>query len=322
MSLLTQKSKWRLLPAWQIKRSPAHRERPIFPDFGNMRFIGYTEAGGRDPQDRMMGVGIGDRVAPLAAIDAFYEDLPGWKQRASELKRGKMLTTELRLAPPVPHDAKVVCAAVNDVKHGAEAKLPTPAFPNLFARWASELVVDGTPIPVPTAEPDGIDWEVELAAIVGATTIDADESTASANVFGYTVANDISGRAAQLQSATLSTGQWALGKNLDKSCPIGSFIVTADAIPATNLQLETFVDGQVMQSGTTADMVFSVPQIIAFASRHVTLRPGDVILTGTPDGVGIGRNPRVYMKPGVLLTTQIEGLGGINNKIVDGTHRK
>jgi len=222
----------------------------------------------------------------------------------------------------VPRDAKIVCAAINYVKHGVESKLPTPTFPNLFARWASELVVDGTQISVPAAEPDGLDWEVELAAIVGATVIDADEKVAATSIFGYTVANDVSGRAAQLQSATLSTGQWALGKNVDKSCPISSFVVTANAISVASLKLETIVDGQVMQSGTTADMVFSVPELIAFASRHVTLRPGDVILTGTPDGVGLGRNPRVYMKPGASLTTRIEGLGSITNKIVDSTYRK
>ena len=287
-----------------------------------MRFIGYVKPGGRDPQDRMMGVVIDDMVAPLAPVDSFYEDLPGWRQRASRLKQAQIGFADLVLAPPVPRDAKIVCAAINYVKHGVESKLPTPTFPNLFARWASELVVDGAHIPVPVAEPDGLDWEVELAAIVGATVIDADEKAAAASIFGYTVANDISGRAAQLQSTTLSTGQWALGKNVDKSCPIGSFIVTADAISVANLRLETIVDGQTMQSGTTAEMVFSVSDLIAFASRHVTLRPGDVILTGTPDGVGIGRNPRVYMKPGASLTTRIEGLGGITNKIVDSTHRK
>ena len=287
-----------------------------------MRFVGYVKSGGRDPQDRMMGVVIGDRVAPLAAIDAFYDDLPGWRQRASGMEKGEIPLADLLLAPPVPRDAKIVCAAINYVKHGAEARLPTPTFPNLFARWASELVVDGAQIPVPAAEPHGLDWEVELAAIVGVTTIDADEKAAAAGIFAYTVANDVSARAAQIQSARLSTGQWALGKNVDKSCPIGSFIVTADAISVANLQLETIVDGRVMQSGTTAEMVFSVPQLIAFASRHVTLRPGDVILTGTPDGVGIGRNPRIHMKPGASLTTRIEALGSITNKIVDSTHRK
>jgi len=157
---------------------------------------------------------------------------------------------------------------------------------------------------------------------MGDNRIGMDEKTAAESVFGYTVANDVSGRAAQLQSTTLSTGQWALGKNVDRSCPIGSFIVTADAISANNLKLETIVDGHVMQHGTTADMVFSVPELIAFTSRHVTLRPGDVILTGTPDGVGIGRNPRVYMTPGAVLTTWVEGIGSITNKIVDSTHRK
>ena len=287
-----------------------------------MRFVGYVKTGGRDPQDRMMGVVIDDKVAPLASIDAFYDDLPGWKQRAAGLREGEIPLADLTLAPPVPRDAKIVCAAINYVKHGAEANLPTPTFPNLFARWPSELVVDGADIPVPAAEPDGLDWEVELAAIMGATIIDADEKAAAAGVFGYTVANDVSGRAAQLQSVTLSTGQWALGKNVDKSCPIGSFIETADAISVAKLKLETIVDGQVMQSGTTADMVFSVPALIAFTSRHVTLRPGDIILTGTPDGVGLGRNPRIYMKPGASLTTWVEGIGSITNKIVDSTYRE
>jgi 2-keto-4-pentenoate hydratase/2-oxohepta-3-ene-1,7-dioic acid hydratase in catechol pathway len=286
-----------------------------------MRFVGYIKPDRRDPRDRMMGVVIGDKVAPLAEIDSFYDDLPAWKSRASEIKAGSIPLAGLLLAPPVPRDAKIVCAAINYVKHGAEAKLPTPTFPNLFARCASELVVDGAAIPVPVAEPDGLDWEVELAAIIGVTTIDADEQSAAASVFGYTVANDVSGRAAQLQSTTLSTGQWGLGKNVDKSCPIGSFIETADAISVDNLRLETIVDGKVMQSGTTAEMVFSVPKLIAFTSRHVTLRPGDVILTGTPDGVGIGRTPRIYMKPGASLTTRIEGLCSITNSIVDSTHR-
>jgi 2-keto-4-pentenoate hydratase/2-oxohepta-3-ene-1,7-dioic acid hydratase in catechol pathway len=286
-----------------------------------MRLIGYVKPGGRDPQDRMMGVVIGDMVAPLTDIDTFYSELPLWKQRATEIAVGDLALSGLRLAPPVPRDAKILCTAINYVKHGAEANLPTPAFPNLFARWASELSVDGTAIPVPSGEPDGLDWEVELAVIIGATTIDADEETAAANILGYTVANDVSGRTAQLQSATLSTGQWALGKNPDKSCAVGSVIVTKDAVSVANLKLETIVDGQVMQSGTTADMVFSVPQLMAFASRHVTLRPGDMILTGTPDGVGVGRKPRIYMKPGASLVTRIEGLGQITNMITGNSDR-
>ena len=180
---------------------------------------------------------------------------------------------------------------------------------------------DGDEVPVPAAEPEGLDWEVELAAIVGATLTDVDEKAAFAGVLGYTVANDISARGAQLQSATLSTGQWALGKNPEKSAAMSSFIETADAIDPRALTLETLVDEKVMQSGSTGDMIFSVGEIIAFSSRHVTLRPGDVILTGTPDGVGLGRNPRIYMKPGSVVTAKISGIGSLTNCIVDASRR-
>ncbi len=263
-----------------------------------MRFVSYHSPDRPSRRDRAVGVVIGELVAPLAPVDEFYDDVAGWVDRARGLTRGFIPLESLRLAPPVPRDAKIVCAAINYVKHGAESKLETPSFPNLFARWSSELVVDGAAVPVPKAEPDGLDWEVELAAIVGVSVTDADEAQAARSVFGYTVANDISGRAGQLQAATLRTGQWALGKNVEKSCAIGSFVETADAVDPAALPLETIVDGKVMQSGTTADMIFSVGALIAFTSRHVTLRPGDLILTGTPDGVGLGRNPKIYMKPG------------------------
>jgi 2-keto-4-pentenoate hydratase/2-oxohepta-3-ene-1,7-dioic acid hydratase in catechol pathway len=287
-----------------------------------MRLVAYLDPEPRDVRRRMMGVVIGERVAPLARLEDFYGDVAGWRAKAAAKSSGEMPLANLELAPPVPRDAKIVCAAINYVKHGAEAKLPTPTFPNLFARWASELSVDGAPVAVPVAEPDGLDWEVELAAIVGVRSVDVDVATAHANILAYTVANDISGRAAQLQSATLSTGQWGLGKNVDRSCAIGSYLETADAIDERALKLETIVDGQTMQSGTTADMIFSVADLIAFTSRHVTLRPGDLILTGTPDGVGLGRNPRIYMKPGSAVTARIEGLCSITNPIVDAAQRR
>ncbi len=268
-----------------------------------------------------MGVVIGELVAPLAPVDEFYDDVSGWIDQARRLTQGFMPLESLRLAPPVPRDAKIVCAAINYGKHGRETKLETPGFPNLFARWSSELVADGAAVPVPKAEPDGLDWEVELAAILGVPVTDADEAQATRSVFGYTVANDISGRSAQVQATTLRTGQWALGKNVEKSCAIGSFVETADAVNPAGLHLETIVDGKVMQSGTTADMIFSVGTLIAFTSRHVTLRPGDLILTGTPDGVGFARNPKVYMKPGSTVTCRIDRLCSITNSIVDASYR-
>lgn len=285
-----------------------------------MRFVAYRQAE-RHARERFIGVVVGDQVAPLTDIDDFYDNLDAWQEKARAMAQGKLAIAELSLAPPVPRDAKIVCAAINYAKHGAEARLAVPEFPNLFARWSSELVVDGDFVPVPRAEPDGLDWEVELAAIIGRTSTDVDEAVAQASVFGYTVANDISGRGAQLQAATLKTGQWALGKNVERSAAIGSFVETTEAIDPSSLRLETVVDGVTMQSGTTADMIFSVGALIAFISRHVTLRPGDLILTGTPDGVGFGRQPRVYMKPGSVVTTRIAGLCTITNPIVDSSRR-
>lgn len=284
-----------------------------------MRFVAYRPKD--HPAAAEIGLVLGGAVAPLANIDEFYADIDGWTAKARRLTGGTLRVSDLKLAPPVPVSAKIVCAAINYVKHGAESKLPPPNFPNLFARWTSELVVDGDAVPVPLAEPEGLDWEAELAAIVGKKTTDVDEARGSASVFAYTVANDISGRAAQLQSMTLGTGQWALGKNVEKSCAVGSFVETADGVDVRDLRVEAVVDGETMQSGSTRDMIFSVGKLIAFASRHVTLRPGDLFLTGTPDGVGFGRTPRIYMKPGAVVTVSVGNVCSITNRIVDSTHR-
>ena len=286
-----------------------------------MHFVAYTRNSAPRFRDRRMGIVVGDRLADLTDIDAFYDDLVQWRARAAEVSRGDIALAEVSLAPPVPRDAKIICAAINYRKHGAESSLPIPTFPNLFARWTAELNVHGGSIPVPLAEPDGLDWEGELAAIVGATLTDVDASAAVRGVFGYAVANEVSARASQVQAVTLSTGQWALGKNPERSCAIGSSVMTADSLDVTDLLIETIVDGMTMQSGSTAEMIFSVGDLLAFASRHVTLRPGDVFLTGTPDGVGFGRNPKVYMRPGARVTVRIQGIGELTNDIVDSRRR-
>ena len=286
-----------------------------------MRFIAYYPEGRAKRRSIAMGVLVGDKVAPLTHIDGFYDDLAKWKERAGSQTSGVLPYAALDLAPPVPVGAKIICAAINYVAHGKETNLPTPEFPNLFARWTSELVADGTPVPVPRAEPEGLDWEVELAAIVGQTLTDVDAETAEGGMFGYTVANDISARASQIQMTRLSTGQWCLGKNSEKSGAIGSFVETADGYSPRGRRLETRLNGEIMQSGTTDDMVFSIGDIASFASRHVTLRPGDLLLTGTPEGVGFTRNPRILMRPGDTVTVSIEALGSVTNPIADASAR-
>ena len=286
-----------------------------------MRFIGYTSTPDPGFRNRRIGVVLGDSLADLADVDAFYDDVEGFRRKAAKIGRGELSLADVFLAPPIPRDAKIICAAINYRKHGVESALPTPDFPNLFARWTSELNIHGGAIPVPTAEPDGLDWEGELAAIVGTTLTDTDAAAAMKGVFGYAVANDVTARAAQLQSATLSTGQWALGKNPERSASLGSLVVTDDELEVTDLLIETIVDGKTMQSGSTSEMVFSIGELLAFASRHVSLRPGDVFMTGTPDGVGIGRNPKIFMNPGSAVTVRISGIGELTNHIVDAKHR-
>jgi len=287
-----------------------------------MKLIAYRSPADNDAASTQMGVVLGDTVAPLTSLQSFYADVRAWRSRAAAMREGSLRLADLTLAVPVLPTAKVICVAINYVEHGKEGGLPTPPFPNLFARWTSTLVTSGTPVPVPASEPGGIDWEVELAVIIGDTLVDASAQRGLEGLLGYTVFNDLSGRASQLEAMTLSTGQWGLGKNLDNSGVIGSFIVTADAVDAGNLRLTTTLNGETMQDGTTADMVFTVGPLIEHISKTVTLRPGDVIATGTPAGVGFGRKPPLYAKPGSVLEVSVHGVCTVTSPIVDNAQRR
>ena len=276
-----------------------------------MRLLGFL-----DGDAATIGVVRGDRVVPLAPVDDFYDDVPGWLGRAATASQeGGRPLAAVSLVPPVPVTAKVLCAGLNYASHAAETGARVPDHPDLFARWAATLVPAGTPVPVPATEP-GLDWEVELAVVVGAPLVDVTPEQVPAGVLGYTVFNDLSARAHQRSSR-----QWALGKNSDNSGPVGSMVVTADSLDAGSLHLETRVNGEVMQSGTTADMIFPVPEILAYASRTVTLRPGDLIATGTPPGVGFARTHPRYLTQGDVVEVEVEGIGAVSNPIVDSSHR-
>jgi 2-keto-4-pentenoate hydratase/2-oxohepta-3-ene-1,7-dioic acid hydratase in catechol pathway len=275
-----------------------------------MRLVSFLDAG-----TPTIGVVVGGGVFPLAPIDAFYADVPGWLRRAAEANGEPRPLDGLELAIPVPATAKVICAALNYASHAAETGGRVSEHPNLFARWAATLVPAGVPVPVPRTEP-GLDWEVELAVVVGAPLIDVGPDEVAAGVLGYTVFNDLSARAHQQASR-----QWALGKNSDRSGPVGSTIVTADSLDAAGLHLETRVNGEVMQSGSTADMIFSIAELLAYASRTITLRPGDLIATGTPPGVGFVREPPVFLVPGDVVEVEVEGIGMVRTPVVDSSHR-
>jgi 2,4-diketo-3-deoxy-L-fuconate hydrolase len=268
-----------------------------------------------------MGVEVGERITVLAPVAEFYADLPGWLAEARGISEGDRFLGEVVRAVPVPMSAKVLCVALNYDMHAGETGTTVPDRPNLFARWWATLVTDGTPVPVPDAEP-GLDWEVELAVVIGETltAVTAEELRSDARpsaVLGYTVFNDVSARHHQQ-----ATSQWANGKNADQSGPVGSTVVTADSLDVSDLRLRTVVNDQVMQDGTTADMVFKIPELIEYATRTVTLRPGDLIATGTPAGVGFRRDPPVLLHPGDVVTVDIEGIGSVHNPIVPSSYRR
>ncbi|WP_155054422.1 fumarylacetoacetate hydrolase family protein [Streptomyces blattellae] len=273
-----------------------------------MRLIAYAENG-----RRFVGAVSGDKVAPIAPLDEFYADVPA--ALASEAGTPTLLLTDLEQVPPVPLTSRVFCVGINYHSHAGESKdlagLDVPKLPMIFGRWASTLVTDGTPVPVPPNEP-GLDWEVELAAVVGTPAWNVTPETALDHIFGYTAFNDLSARRKQL-----ATPQFTVGKNADRSGPIGPVVVTADELSPAALRVTTRVNGEIMQDGNTRDLIHDVAAIVSYLSDTITLLPGDVIATGTPGGIGAGRKPEVFLQPGDVVEVEVEGIGAVRNPIVD-----
>jgi 2,4-didehydro-3-deoxy-L-rhamnonate hydrolase len=253
------------------------------------------------------------RASALTAVDAFYADLTRWsaiaRERSSAGQKGDLDVAQLTQVPAVPMTARVWCVGLNYRAHAAEGGNQVAPFPTMFGRYASTLAVNGADVP---ALDERLDWEGELGVIVGQQLYRVDEATAAKAVFGYAAFNDISARTYQRH-----TTQWTLGKNADGSGPMGH-IVTADETgdPAAGWPLETRLNGQVMQRATTADMVYSVPRVLAYISEVSTLQPGDLIASGTPEGVGHARKPPLFMKPGDVVEVEIGPVGVLRNRIV------
>jgi 2-keto-4-pentenoate hydratase/2-oxohepta-3-ene-1,7-dioic acid hydratase in catechol pathway len=224
-----------------------------------------------------------------------------------------VLTIERLLAPIVPTD--ILCIGVNYRKHAAETGSAIPQTPMLFIKSSNTLNDPGSPVVVPRNS-GMVDYEAELCVVIGKAARHVSEADALDHVFGYTCANDVSARDWQRDKA-LGGGQFARGKSFDTFCPIGPWIVTRDEIPDPNaLRVRMELNGQAMQDSSTADMIYNVRQLIASLSSTLTLRPGAVILTGTPEGVGMGRTPPVWIKDGDRICVEIEGIGRLENPVV------
>ena len=253
----------------------------------------------------------GGQLAVVCSVDEFWSAPPVGLAAARHAVPGSVTLDRVEQLPPVPLTAHVLCAGRNYAAHAAEANLRVPKRPDLFGRWPSTLSVSGCPVPVPPRE-QRLDWEGELAFVLGSCLRDATVDSAEAAILGYLCFNDLTARDYQRAG-----NQWTLGKNADFSAPIGPWLVTADEIAEPGrLRIVTRVNGEVVQDGSTADMVFSPPEIAAYASGAMTLRPGDVIATGTPDGVGFTREPPGFLHPGDTVEVEIEHIGCLVTPIV------
>ncbi len=227
---------------------------------------------------------------------------------------GTRVSVKKLLAPVQP--VAILCIGLNYRQHATETGIKIPDYPVLFMKNPAAVADPGDPIVLPRVcmGPPQVDYEAELAAVIGKAARNVPAARALDYVLGYTAGNDVSARWWQ-QNAGAS--QWIRGKSFDTFCPLGPELVTADEIPdPQNLQLRCILNNEVMQDGNTSDMIFSVAQLIAFLSEGTTLLPGTVILTGTPSGVGFVRQPPVYLKPGDVVAIEVERIGTLTNPVV------
>jgi 2-keto-4-pentenoate hydratase/2-oxohepta-3-ene-1,7-dioic acid hydratase in catechol pathway len=217
------------------------------------------------------------------------------------------------LAPIVP--TNILCIGLNYRKHAEEGKKPVPDLPVLFIKNTAALQNPGDPIVLPRhLRSDMVDYECELAVVIGKPCKNVSKADALKYVLGYTCANDVSARDWQLK---WGGGQWCRGKSFDTFCPLGPCLVTTDEIPNPNaLAIKTHLNGTIMQDWNTNDMIFDVPTLIEFLSGSTTLQPGTVILTGTPHGVGAARQPPVFLQPGDTVAIEIEKIGTLTNPVI------
>jgi 2-keto-4-pentenoate hydratase/2-oxohepta-3-ene-1,7-dioic acid hydratase in catechol pathway len=291
-----------------------------------MRYVTFSLSG-----DAAMRVGAlrGNRVLDLSAnggppsLLALIQAGPAQWQRAAAVAEamgdaGHPLDT-VRLHAPIPRPLKnVFCLGLNYVAHAKESaaarnrETKIPDIPVIFSKVPTTVNGPFDDIPVDRSVTNQVDWEVELGVIVGTAGRNIPKADALSHVFGYTVINDISARDVQIAHG----GQWFKGKSLDGSCPMGPMIVTADEFgdPQTK-RLQCRVNGVSKQDASTADMIFPVATIIEWLSKGMTLEAGDIIATGTPSGVGMGRDPKEFLNKGDVVETEIEGIGTIRNTV-------
>jgi 2-keto-4-pentenoate hydratase/2-oxohepta-3-ene-1,7-dioic acid hydratase in catechol pathway len=219
--------------------------------------------------------------------------------------------TEVRLTAPLGNPSKIICVGLNYLDHCLEQDLEIPDRPILFAKFPSSVVGPEDEITWPPDASQKVDYEVELAVVVGREGRHIPVDQAYDYVAGYTIVNDVSARDVQF-----SDGQWVRGKSFDTFCPMGPYLLTADELPDPHdLRIRSWVNGELRQDSNTRELIFKVPVLLAYISKTSTLMPGDILITGTPGGVGVFRDPQVFLQPGDLIEMEIDKLGRLRNRV-------
>jgi acylpyruvate hydrolase len=236
------------------------------------------------------------------------------KEAATVLEKGPVVDLErVTLRPPLSTPGKIICVGLNYVDHSIESGFVVPDYPTIFTRFTSSLIGAGASIIRPAVSTQ-LDYEGEVVAVIGRGGRHIAEKDALDHVIGYSIFNDASVRDYQRKSP-----QWTIGKNFDDTGAFGPWLVTADELSpgAKGLHIQTRLNGVVVQDGSTDDMVFSVARLISILSEAITLAPGDILVTGTPAGVGMARKPPLFMKHGDVCEVEVEGIGTLRNQVAD-----
>ncbi|MFE4896303.1 fumarylacetoacetate hydrolase family protein [Peribacillus butanolivorans] len=275
--------------------------------------------------DHHIGIVQDDQIISLTALgpDDFPACMKTFIERGSELRKraeqlieqrgnddAKFLLSEVKFLPPIAQPEKIICVGLNYIDHCKETGMEPPSSPVIFSKYANAIVGQNDVIEIPINSKE-VDFEAELAIVIGKKAKNVSEEEAIDYVFGYTIMNDISARDLQFQD-----GQWLRGKTADTFAPIGPVVVTHDEVGDPHeLAISLELNGEMMQDSNTSNLIFTVPQIISFLSQSMTLKPGDLIATGTPPGVGMGRNPKVWLKNGDRMNVSIERIGTLSNHV-------
>lgn len=251
---------------------------------------------------------------PFADVGGLLADPAGLERARAATGAHLEPNSGYRLAPVVTNPGKVLCIGLNYRKHIEETGEAVPEYPTLFNKYADSLVGADDEVLLPAVS-SRVDWEAELVAVIGRVVRDEDEASAASAIAGFTVGNDVSMRDYQAR-----TSQWLQGKCFEAATPVGPVMVTTDIIGAApDLQITCEVDGVVKQDSRTSDLLFSPAAIVSYISRFMTLRPGDLVFTGTPGGVGQARTPKEFLTDGAELTTRVELIGECRNRFRSGT---